>query len=129
MLYDGILNPAILSLLARFRHTNTLVIADRGFPYWPALETADISLVCDIPTVRQVLQSVVSCCKVGSAFMAEEIHQHSLPVIAEEYRRLLGSTPLQFEPHIAFKRRVPGSIGLIRTADSTPYANIILESA
>jgi len=27
------------------------------------------------------------------------------------------------------RRRVPGSIGLIRTGDATPYANIILESA
>ena len=35
MLKTGILNPAVLSLLARVRHTNTLVIADRGFPFWP----------------------------------------------------------------------------------------------
>ncbi len=33
MLERGILNPAINSLLSRIRHTNTLVIADRGFPY------------------------------------------------------------------------------------------------
>jgi D-ribose pyranase len=30
MLKTGILNPQILSLLARVCHTNTLVIADRG---------------------------------------------------------------------------------------------------
>ena len=35
MLNTGILNPQILSLLARVRHTNALVIADRGFPFWP----------------------------------------------------------------------------------------------
>ena len=49
MLRSGILNPAINSLLSRVRHTNTLVIADRGFPYWPHIETVDISLVDDIP--------------------------------------------------------------------------------
>jgi len=32
MLKTGILNPRILSLISRVRHTNTLVIADRGFP-------------------------------------------------------------------------------------------------
>ena len=42
MIIEGILNPQILSLLARVRHTNTLVIADRGFPYWPMIETIDI---------------------------------------------------------------------------------------
>ena len=38
----GILNPALNSLLARVRHTNTLVIVDRGFPLWPGIETVDI---------------------------------------------------------------------------------------
>ena len=51
MIIKGILNPQILSLIARVRHTNTLVIADRGFPYWPTIETVDISLVDDVPTV------------------------------------------------------------------------------
>jgi D-ribose pyranose/furanose isomerase RbsD len=34
MLKTGILTPQINSLLARVRHTNMLVIADRGFPSW-----------------------------------------------------------------------------------------------
>ena len=55
MINSGILNPQILSLLARVRHTNALVIADRGFPFWPQIETVDISLVDDVPTVLQVL--------------------------------------------------------------------------
>jgi D-ribose pyranase len=33
------------------------------------------------------------------------------------------------EPHVEFKKRVPHSIGLIRTGDTTQYANMILESA
>ena len=55
MLKTGILNPHVLNLLARVRHTNTLVIADRGFPFWPQIETVDLSLVDDVPTVLQVL--------------------------------------------------------------------------
>ena len=51
MINSGILNPQILSLLARVRHTNALVIADRGFPFWPQIETVDISLVDDVPAV------------------------------------------------------------------------------
>ena len=58
MLKTGILNPHILSLLARVRHTNALVIADRGFPFWPDLETVDISLADDIPSVLQVLAAL-----------------------------------------------------------------------
>jgi D-ribose pyranase len=33
MLQTKILNPQLLSLLARVRHTNALVVADRGFPF------------------------------------------------------------------------------------------------
>ena len=56
MLKTGVLNPQVLSLLARVRHTNTLVISDRGFPFWPQIETVDLSLVDNVPTVLQVLK-------------------------------------------------------------------------
>jgi hypothetical protein len=55
MINTGILNPQILSLLARVRHTNALVIADRGFPFWPQIKTVDLSLVDGVPMVLQVL--------------------------------------------------------------------------
>ena len=58
MLKTGILNPQLNSLLSRVRHTNLLVIADRGFPYWPMIETIDIALVDDRPTVLQVLDAI-----------------------------------------------------------------------
>ena len=54
MIRTGILNPAINSLVSRVRHTNTLVLADRGFPFWPAIETIDISLSDNIPRVLDV---------------------------------------------------------------------------
>ena len=57
MLKTGILNPHLLSLLARVRHTNALVIADRGFPFWPGIETVDLSLIDGVPTVLQVLKA------------------------------------------------------------------------
>ncbi|MEO7412085.1 MAG: RbsD/FucU domain-containing protein [Opitutaceae bacterium] len=48
MLKTGILNPALLQLLARVRHTNTLVIADRGFPFWPMGEPQRLKLAQSI---------------------------------------------------------------------------------
>jgi D-ribose pyranase len=32
------------------------------------------------------------------------------------------------EPHVDFKQRVPGAIGLIRSGDTVQYANMILVS-
>jgi len=129
MLRTGILNPAVLSLLARVRHTNTLVIADRGFPFWPQIETIDLSLVDDVPMVAQVLDAILPAVSIGRVFAAEEFRAHNLPARIEALQTRLGATTLHFEPHLDFKRRVPSAIGLIRTGDTTPYANLILESA
>lgn len=130
MIKDGILNPAILDLLARVRHTNTVVIADRGFPFWTMIETVDISLVDNIPTVMDVLLAVLPRYQFGAAFMAEEFIANNDASAQQSVKDVLGDIPLNFEPHEAvFKKRVPSAVGLIRTGDTTQYANIILESA
>lgn len=130
MLKSGILNPEILSLIARLRHTNLLVIADRAFPYYPGIETIDISLVDDLPTVNQVLEALLPALDLGKAYMAEQFREINPPAVVEERRRVLGKIELSFEDHEgALKKRVPMAIGLIRTADTAQYSNIILVSS
>jgi len=129
MLKTGILNPQINSLLSRVRHTNTLVIADRGFPFWPMIETVDISLVDDIPTVLDVLRAIRPNFVIGKAWMAQEFLAHNTAKTRAAFAKALDGIAVAYEPHIEFKKRVPRAIGLIRTADTIPYANIILESA
>jgi D-ribose pyranase len=130
MLKIGILNPAINSLLARVRHTNTLVIADRGFPFWPTIETVDISLIDDVPTVLQVLAALRPNFNIGQAYMAQEFVENNTPEVQARFARALQGIPISYEAHEAtFKPRVPHAIGLIRTGDTTQYANMILESA
>ncbi len=129
MLERGILNPAINSLLSRIRHTNTLVIADRGFPYWPMIETVDISLVDGVPRVLEVLAAIRGQWRCGAAFMAEEFKSANDAGTQQQFLADLQGVPLTFEPHVIFKKRVPSAIGLIRTGDTTQYANMILESA
>jgi len=129
MLKSGILNPAINSLLSRVRHTNALVIADRGFPFWPEIETVDISLVDDIPRVLDVLRAIRQNFVIGAAFMADEFRAANGPETQQAYFNALSGISTTFEPHIQFKMRVPRAIGLIRTGDTTQYANVILESA
>src|SRR5450755_4551760 len=127
MLRTGILNPAINSLLSRVRHTNSLVIADRGFPFWPQVETIDISLVDDLPRVLDVLNAIRANFNIGKAFMANEFRSANTPQTCERFDLALDGVPVSFEPHTDFKKRVPQAIGLIRTGDTTQYANMILE--
>ena len=128
VLQSGILNPAIQSLLCRTRHTNSLVIADRGFPFWPEVETIDIALVDDIPKVLDVLLAIRRNFVPIKAFMAEEFLSLNSPKAQASFSDALKGVPTIYEPHAVFKKRVPLAIGLIRTADTIPYANLILES-
>ena len=128
MLKTGILNPELNHLLARIRHTNLLVISDRGFPYWPMIETVDISLVDGIPTVLQVLDAVRANLDICDIFMANEFKLENTVEVQQRFAASTQGIPLTFEAHVDLKKRVPGAIGLIRTGDITQYANMILMS-
>ena len=129
MLKTGILNPQLNSLLSRVRHTNLLVIADRGFPYWPMIETVDITLVDDLPTVLQVLQAIRPNFVIGQVTMAREFCAHNPPSVQDRFTSATAGLNRTFVPHAELKQLVPGAIGLIRTGDTIAYANMILESA
>jgi D-ribose pyranase len=129
MVRTGILNPQVNSLLSRVRHTNTLLITDRGFPYWPAIETIDLSLVDDIPRVLDVLRAIRLNFTIGRVVMAEEFQPHNSPTVVSEFADAMSGLDVQYEPHLDFKKRVPRVIGLIRTGDTIQYANMILESS
>jgi D-ribose pyranase len=129
MLKTGILNPHINNLLGRVRHTNTFVIADRGFPFWPQIETVDISLVDGLPTVLQALKAIRPNFNIGRAWMAKEFLKHNDAKTRAAFAEALRGITVVHEPHLNFKKRVPSAIGLIRTGDTVQYANMILESA
>jgi D-ribose pyranase len=128
MINHGILNPQILSLLARVRHTNAIVIADRGFPFWPTIETVDVSVVDNLPTVLQLIAAVRANHNFTQAFMAKEFQKNNFKNMQDKFAKALRRIPVKFEPHIEFKKRVPHAIGLIRTGDTVQYANTILIS-
>ena len=128
MLIHGILNPQINSLLARVRHTNMLVIADRGFPFWPMIETVDISLVDNIPTVLQVFQAIRPNFEISEIYMAEEFIKANSPETCKEFTKATAHIPLRYLAHVKLKKMVPGACGLIRTGDTVQYANMVIVS-
>ena len=128
MLNTKILNPHLLSLLARVRHTNSVVIADRGFPFWPQIETINLSVTDDLPTVLQVLAAIRADFHPAQAYMAIEFLDQNTVATRARFTAGLESVPVTHEPHVDFKKRVPGAIGLIRTGDTIQYANLILIS-
>lgn len=132
MIQQGILNPDVLELLARIRHTNRIVIADWAFPFWPEIETVDISLCREIPTINNVLELLAPNFKVGRIFQAEEfVTTTNSQEIIDSFDSHFAAFPdatVERPKHDDLKKLVPDCIGLIRTGDTAAYANVILES-
>ncbi len=128
MLRKGIYNPHINSLLSRVRHQNLLVISDRGFTNFLGIETIDLSLVDDIPTVLQVFDAIKSNFDICQIYMAEEFRLENTSEVQNRYKKSYENIPVIFESSDDMKKRVPKAIGIIRTADSIQYANMLLVS-
>jgi D-ribose pyranase len=60
--------------------------------------------------------------------MAQEFTIENTPKVQKQFAAALADIPVTFEPHVDLKKRVPQSVGLIRTGDTTQYANMILIS-
>lgn len=117
----AILNPRLLALLAGAGHTDLIVIADAGLPIPAGLEVIDLSLVSGVPSFIQVLDAVRQVLAVESALLARETRGQAL------YRELasrLKGLSVEEVSHEEFKARLGKARGVIRTGETTPYANV-----
>ena len=117
----AILNPRLLALLAGAGHMDLIVIADAGLPIPSGLEVIDLSLVSGVPSFLQVLDAVRQVLAVESAVMARETRGQ---VIYEEMSSRLKGLSVDDVSHEEFKGRLSKARGVIRTGETTPYANV-----
>ena len=82
----------------------------------------------DVPTVLQVLAALRQDFHAAQAYMAKEFTEQNTPATRALFEKGLKGVPTTFEPHVEFKKRIPGAIGLIRTGDTIQYANMVLIS-
>jgi len=121
----GIINAQISAVIAQLGHTDTLVIADAGFPIPATTQRIDLALTKGIPGFLDTLRVVLTEMQVERAIVAEEMLKVS-PDIHRAIKELLGDVPIEAVPHSAFKERACSACAVIRTGEFTPYANIIL---
>ncbi len=117
----AILNPRLLALLAGAGHTDLIVIADAGLPIPPGLEVIDLSLVSGVPSFLQVVDAVREVLAVESAVLARETHEQA---IDSDLASRLQGLPVEEISHEDFKARLVKARGVIRTGETTPYANL-----
>jgi D-ribose pyranase len=121
----GIMNASISSVIGHLAHTDMLTISDAGLPIPSTTQRIDLALKPGVPGFLQTLEVVLSEMYVEKAYVSEDIITKS-PEILGGIRSLLGDTPVETIPHQEFKQLSGSTKAIIRTAELTPYANIIL---
>ena len=122
---DGLLNPQILSAIAAMGHTEYLVTADAGLPVPSGIPVIDISLIRGIPDFGAVLHSVIDEMVVESFIVADEMADKSQDTYGTVIEAL-PQVPFRCIAHEEFKEMAAKAKAVIRTGETTPYANIIL---
>jgi D-ribose pyranase len=109
---SGVLNHRLSGIIASMGHTDSLVIADAGFPVPLRVERIDLAVSPGVPTFVQVLEAVAQELEVERVVIASEL-QDSGPAIIE-----------------AIEFAFPGAAvrAVVRTGECTPYANVLLYS-
>lgn len=117
----GLLNPDLNRAVARLGHTDLVVVADCGLPVPPLVPVVDLTLVFGIPRFTDVLDALLAEIVVEAGLAAEEVRGSQ----ADDWlRERLGE--VAYVPHEQFKMRVANAAFVVRTGETTSYANVIL---
>ncbi len=128
MLRNGVINGQLASVLARFRHVNTLAIVDGPFPSYPGVELVDLALVKGFPSIPDVLDAILPLMELTGLYMANEFSEKVDGITVEKYKKHHGGIPTILIPHEEFKLKVGQALAIIHTGDSVPYSSVILKS-
>lgn len=121
----GIINAPISSVIAQLEHTDMLTIADAGLPVPSTTHRIDLALKPGVPGFLETLEVVLIEMFVEKAYVSEEIITIS-PHIFAGIQALLGNVPIEPLPHVEFKELTGSTKAIIRSAEYTPFANVIL---
>ncbi|SDQ53016.1 D-ribose pyranase [Microbacterium sp. cf332] len=118
----GILNADLAGRLAGLGHTDRFLVTDSGFPVPAGVPVVDLRVVYGLPGFAPVLDAILAEVVVEAAVVAEELATANPRIAGEVQRHLPDATTLS---HADLKRE--GDIRFaVRTAEDTPYANVLL---
>ena len=130
---NGILNSDISRVLSYMGHTDRLCIGDCGLPIPEETERIDLTLRFGQPTFLDTLKEVAGDMKVEKIILAEEMKDQNpaqLQAVLSFFERdETGFKPeVEYVSHAQLKELTRDCRAVIRTGETTPYSNIILQS-
>lgn len=123
-----LLNSGITSVISEMGHTDTLTIGDCGLPIRGEAKRLDLALKFGVPGFIETLETVLTELNVGKAILAQEIKTFSPEMEARILACLGNRVEIEYVTHEELKKQSEHSKAVIRTGESTSYANVILVS-
>lgn len=120
-----LLNGEISKLLSDMGHTQFVVIGDCGLPVPEGVRLIDLSLERGLPAFRDVLDVIASEFVYEKCLYADEIEEKN-PECLKQIKACLGEIEYEHVCHEEFKNRSKGAVAIIRTGETSPYANVAL---
>ncbi|MDO5075756.1 D-ribose pyranase [Corynebacterium sp.] len=111
----GVLHAELNRHIARLGHTDTFVIADCGLPIPQHVPVVDLALVFGIPRFVEACQAMLNEVVIEQVTVATET--------PPEVRELFDA--VTEVPHEKLKELVADAAFVVRTGETTPYANAI----
>ena len=105
----GILNSDVSRVLSYLGHTDTICIGDCGLPIPDEVERIDLALCFGEPTFMRTLEIVAADMKIEKLFEGQNVE-------------------VEYVSHVQLKAQTHDCKAVIRTGETTPYANIILQA-
>lgn len=124
-----LLNAEISYVIARLGHTQTITIGDAGLPVPENVKRIDLAVSKQIPSFLAVLDAVLAEMQVERITLAEEIDLRAPDLKNQILQRFQGhGVDVEYVTHEQFKMMTVNCEAVVRTGETTPYANIILHS-
>lgn len=123
MLKRGLINPQLNEALSYLGHTDAVVFADAGLPLPEDVATVDLTVTFGLPTMEDVMRAVMAELVVEGATIAEESPPEFTSLVQETGK--LADSAITKISHEELKASLFDTKLIIRTGDTTPFANVI----
>lgn len=127
MIKTEIINPELLSELAKLGHYDTVMICDIGYPIPADANRIDLSLISGIPSMPQVLVALLNTVVFESYAIVEDM-ANTTPDVHAFVTNALSRLPCRILPFSALQKEARNCKLYIRSGESRRKCNILLTS-
>ena len=123
-----VLNSHISQAISTLGHYDLLTINDAGMPIPNDDKRIDVAVTKGLPRFIDVLENVLTEVEIQKIYLAEEIKTHNSKQLKAIKQLINEHVIIEFIPHSKMKEMLqsPLNKGNIRTGETTPFSNIIL---